>query len=237
MDFNPHDVVLYVDEHLLAIDKPAGLPVLPDGYHPEAPYVRSVFEPLFGRLWTVHRLDRGTSGVLLLARSAAAHRALNTQFEKRQIDKRYHALIVGSPEWDELTTDMPLLANADRQHRTRVDARLGKPAVTELRILERLGGYTLIEAAPHTGRTHQIRAHLAALGLPIAGDKLYGGGEGLSLPRAGATRLARMALHAWSLELEHPATGERVKFQARYPADLEEMVRYLKFFITDYGER
>jgi RluA family pseudouridine synthase len=233
MDINPQDLVLYLDEHLLVIDKPAGLPVLPDGYHPEAPYVRSVFEPLFGRLWTVHRLDRGTSGVLLLARSAAAHRELNTLFEKRQVEKRYHALVVGSPAWDAITADMPLLADGDRQHRTRVDARLGKPAVTELHVLERLGGYTLIEAAPHTGRTHQIRSHLAALALPIAGDKLYGGGETLSLPRAGAPRLERIALHAWSLEIDHPATRARARFQAPYPADLKEMVEYLRLLISD----
>jgi tRNA pseudouridine32 synthase/23S rRNA pseudouridine746 synthase len=233
MDFNPQDLVLYLDDHLLAIDKPPGLPVLPDGYHPEAPYVRSVLEPLYGRLWTVHRLDRGTSGLLVLARSTAAHRALNTQFEQRQTVKRYHALVRGSPPWDEHTADMPLLADGDRHHRTRVDARLGKPAVTGLRVLERLGAFTLIEASPQTGRTHQIRAHLAALELPIAGDTLYGGGGGIAFPPAGAPRLERMALHAWSLEIVHPATGERLRLQAPYPADLEAVLEYLRAANSD----
>jgi RluA family pseudouridine synthase len=166
--------------------------------------------------------------VLVLARSAAAHRALNAQFEQRQTGKRYHALALGSPAWDEHTADMPLLADGDRQHRTRVDARLGKPAVTGLRVLQRLGAYTLIEAVPQTGRTHQIRAHLAALELPIAGDALYGGGEGIAFSQAEAPRLERMALHAWSLEIAHPATGERLRFQAPYPEDLEEIVKYLR---------
>src|SRR5512136_520643 len=104
---DPPVPILYIDDVLLVIDKPAGLPSLPDGYNPATPHVRSLLEPIFGRVWFVHRLDRDTSGVLLLARSAAAHRILNTQFDQRQVKKVYHALVYGSPDWVAKTVDLP----------------------------------------------------------------------------------------------------------------------------------
>src|SRR4030042_5892431 len=166
--------LLFSDEALLVINKPAGLSTLPDGYNPTLPHIKSVLERQFGALWIVHRLDKDTSGVLLLARSAQAHRALNTQFEQHRVSKLYHALVVGNPEWQEQTVSLPLRPNGDRQHRTVLDAQAGKPAVTHLKVLERYGNYCLLEAVPETGRTHQIRAHLYALGLSLIGDKLYG---------------------------------------------------------------
>ena len=188
----------------MVIDKPAGLHTLPDGYDANLPYVRGMLEPEHGRLWIVHRLDRETNGVLVLARTAEAHRALNTQFEQHQVRKIYHALVVGSPDWKETTVRLPLRTNVGHRHRTAVGPQRGKPAVTHLRVLERFEGTTLVEAAPETGRTHQIRAHLAALGYPIVGDELYGAGPSP----------AGLSLHALSLEITHPVTGERMKFEA-----------------------
>jgi 23S rRNA-/tRNA-specific pseudouridylate synthase len=127
-------------------------------------------EQEYGRLWIVHRLDRETSGVLLLARSAEAHRLLNTQFEQHLVSKIYHALVIGSPDWQKKTISLPLRPNGDRHHRTVVDRDKGKPAVTRLNVMERFDHYCLVEAIPETGRTHQIRAHLSALGLYIMGD-------------------------------------------------------------------
>lgn len=199
--------ILHLDEDLLVIDKPAGLHTLPDGYDPSLPHVRGLLELEYGRLWIVHRLDRETSGVLVLARSAEAHRSLNTQFEQHQVRKIYRALVEGNPEWQEFTVRLPLRANVGHRHRTTVDSYRGKPAVTHLRILERSEATTLIEASPETGRTHQIRAHLAALGYPIVGDELYGG----SLSPNG------LHLHALSLEITHPVTGQRMKFAAENP--------------------
>jgi RluA family pseudouridine synthase len=201
--------ILFVDETLLVIDKPAGLHTLPDGYDPGLPHVRGLLEPQYGQLWIVHRLDRETSGVLVLARSAEAHRALNTQFEQHLVHKVYHARVMGIPAWKEKTVDLPLRTNAGHRHRTIVDAQHGKPAVTHLRVLERFEASALVEASPETGRTHQIRAHLAALGHPIVGDALYGGGVSPT----------GLFLHARSLQVTHPLSGGRLKFTAEYPQE------------------
>ena len=221
------NLVLWSDETLLVVNKPAGLPTLPDGYDPTAPYLGGILTPTFGRLWVVHRLDRHTSGVVVFARTSQAHRLLNSQFEGRQVSKVYHALVVGNPDWAEKTVQEPLLANGDRRHRTIVDAQKGKTAETSFRVLEQFGGYALIEAVPHTGRTHQIRAHLAFLGFPVVADKLYGGGLE-QLP------LERTALHASRLTINHPTSGERIAFEAPYPEDFRAALDQLRIH---HGER
>ena len=137
--------ILYQDEALLVGDKPAGLPTLVDGYQPDAPYLVGLLKARFEALWVVHRLDRETSGVMVLARSAEAHRSLNTQFEQRQAHKLYHALAIGAPEWDETTVTLPLRPNGDRRHRTLIDPRLGKPAATRLRVIERYAAAAWVE--------------------------------------------------------------------------------------------
>lgn len=230
-------VVLYEDESLLAVNKPAGLPSLPDGYDSSLPHLKSILEPMYGRLWIVHRLDRDTSGLILLARSAAAHRSLNTQFENRQVHKCYHALVCACPPWQEKSTALPLRSNGDRRHRTIVDQHFGKPAVTDFAVLKRLGSYCLLEALPKTGRTHQIRAHLAVLGLPVLGDSLYGGQPALYLSmlkpgfqpgvHSECALIERCALHARSLEFFHPLIGTLMRLEAPYPKDFNAALRML----------
>jgi RluA family pseudouridine synthase len=238
MELDECSLVLYVDDNLVVVNKPAGLPVLPDGYQAGAPHLRSVLEPIYGRLWVVHRLDRETSGVVVLARSPQVHRALNTQFQERETIKIYHALVVGSPEWEERLVEAPLLPNGDRRHRSIIDPSRGKPAVTALRLLERFAGYALLETCPKTGRTHQIRAHLASLGTPIVADGLYGDGQGIYLStlkpgyRGGmageCALLGRLGLHAWSLAFVNPSNGEQLSFTAPYPRDFQAALRQLR---------
>jgi len=229
-------LVLWVDAAVLAINKPAGLPTLPDGYDREAAHVRSLLEPLYGRLWIVHRLDRETSGALVLGRSSRAHRDLNMQFDAHRVNKVYHALVVGEPPWESTTVDLALRPDAD--HRTRVDNEHGKPARTELRVLERFGMYSLVQATPLSGRTHQIRAHLSALGFPLLGDRLYGASKGLFLSDLqpgfhdqstdDPALIGRVGLHSWRLELGHPISGESLCFEAPYPEDFTGALQQLR---------
>ncbi len=238
--FSADGLVLWKDDALLVVNKPAGLPTLVDGYDSQAPYLLGVLKGAYNPLWVVHRLDRQTSGVIVFARTAEAHRSLNTQFEKHAASKTYHALVTGQPGWDEKTVKLPLRPDGDRRHRTVVDPRQGKPAETHLRLLERFKSHALVEAIPRTGRTHQIRVHLAALGHPIIADPLYGDGHSLSLSDIttgykveklpSRPLLERLGLHAWSLDLAHPVTAQALHFEAPYPKDFTAALHQLRKF-------
>ncbi len=212
--------VLWEDEAILVVNKPAGLLTIQDGYQPELPNLAEWLKFQYGRVWTVHRLDKDTSGVIVFARSPQAHRSLNLQFEARAVRKTYHALVEGAPEWESLLTDAPLRVNADRRHRTRVDAQRGKPASTSLRVLENFAFTCLVEAQPHSGYTHQVRAHLAALGLPLLGDTLYGSRE--------SEIIARPALHAARIGFQHPMSGADVTYETPYPEDFSAALIMLR---------
>lgn len=217
--------VLFEDESLLVIDKPAGVLSLPDGYDRDLPHLATLLAARYGRLWLVHRLDRDTSGVLVLARSAEAHHDLNDQFRERQVKKVYHALIAPLTGWDTISAEFPLRKNGDRQHRTVVDPQLGKPAKTDFEVLERFPQAALIAARPHTGYTHQIRAHLRALGCPILADDLYRLPDS---PTFAPPPIGRMALHAYSLSITHPLSGEALVFNAPQPADFMSAIALLR---------
>jgi RluA family pseudouridine synthase len=211
-------MVIYSDDSIVVVNKPAGVPVLPDGWEADAPYLVKQLEEQFGRLWVVHRLDKVTSGVMVFARTAAAHRSLNLQFERRETQKAYHAIVVGNPKWDEHTARHPLRINVGHSHRTAIDHSKGKPSETAFRVLEHFNGYALLAAVPHTGRTHQIRAHLSALGFPILADSLYGAPLTDMIPRP--------ALHAYSLEFKF---GEKpFSFSVPYPDDIQKALARLK---------
>lgn len=218
--------ILHEDEHLLVLDKPSGLPVLPDGWEKDAPYLVKMLEAEFGQIFIVHRLDKITSGVMVFARDAETHRDLNIQFENHQAEKIYHAILQGNPKWNEKTARHPLRANVGHKHRTMVDDKNGKPAETRFKVLKRYPASpeqgrdesALIEAQPMTGRTHQIRVHAYALGHPLLGDTLYGAEE--------TELIARPALHAHSLTLE--LNGERVTFKAPHPDDFRAALERLK---------
>ncbi len=210
--------VLYIDDSILVVNKPAGLPVLPDGWEKDAPYLVRELEHELGAdassgkvLWIVHRLDKSTSGVIVFARSSDAHRNLSRQFELHQADKIYRLILEGLPDWDEQVARYPLRVNVGHKHRTAVDPRDGKPAETRFEVLERFEANALSEAHPKTGRTHQIRAHAHAIGYPLLGDILYG---------AQPTGLIdRPALHSYRLTITHPVSGERQTYTASYPHD------------------
>jgi RluA family pseudouridine synthase len=220
--------ILYSDEALLVIDKPAGLPVLQDGWDRSAPYLVNILEEQSDKIFVVHRLDKVTSGVILFARSAEAHRKLNAQFEQHSPEKIYHAIVSGAPVWDEHTAKHPLRVDVGHQHRTAVDPKRGKAAETRFNVLKRYPAGTspersrgaLLEALPLTGRTHQIRAHLSALGFPILADQLYGAPS--------SELIGRPALHAYSLTIVHPESGKEITFSAPYPPDFATTLEKLQ---------
>lgn len=212
--------ILYHDSSVLAIIKPADLSVLPEGWDKDAPYLVKMLEEKYGKVWIIHRIDKITSGVVLFALTAEAHRSLNIQFEKHEVDKVYHALVNGIPKWEEKVTKFPLRVNVGHKHRTMVDDRNGVRSETRFRLLERYQESALVEASPMTGRTHQIRVHAYALGHPLLGDILYSAPE--------TKIIARPALHAFSLTFTHPETGKRTTVQAGYPEDFQNAVGHLR---------
>jgi RluA family pseudouridine synthase len=232
--------ILFEDHHILVVAKPAGLLTVPDRYVPDAPNLVTWLKRERSDVFVVHRLDRDTSGLVLLALTPDAHRVLSVQFTNRQVRKQYLALVDGSPAWDDRTLDLPLRADADRRHRTRVDPTGGKDARTHVTVVERFDSYALVQAVPETGRTHQIRVHLAEAGHPIVSDPLYGDGEPLFLssfkrrykPGRHEERplVGRTALHASELSFTHPATGEMTSYSAPLPRDMNAAVRQLARF-------
>ncbi|BDG07564.1 RluA family pseudouridine synthase [Anaeromyxobacter paludicola] len=217
---------ILIDAHLLAVAKPPGRIVIPGRGAPE-PTLQEELQAVHGRLWVVHRLDRGTSGLLLFARSAEAHRALSLAFEGRAVEKRYLALVRGLPPaaW---RSEAPIAAG--RKGRMKAVAEgdpRGKPSATGFRTLEPLPArpgsglpdLALVEALPETGRTHQIRVHLAAGGFPLAVDPAYGEDAPLRTA-AGEPVLSRTPLHAAGLRLAHPITGAELSLEAPLPPDL-----------------
>lgn len=211
---------VYADEAIIVVNKPANLSVLPEGWEKDAPYLVKMLEEQFDKIWVVHRIDKVTSGIVVFALTAEAHRSLNIQFEKHEVEKSYHALINGVPKWETKTTKFPLRVNVGHKHRTMVDDRNGVRSETRFKILERWQDSALVEAMPLTGRTHQIRVHAYAMGHPLLGDVLY------SAPETDV--IARPALHAYSLSFVHPETGKKVVFQADYPDDFRAAVNSLR---------
>ena len=236
--------ILHEDDDLVVLTKPAGVPSVHDGNRPDTPDLMALIESDFGHVWPVHRLDLETSGVMIFARDEKSHRILSEQFETRAIEKTYHALLVGNPPWTERDVDAPLAVDADRKHRTLIDAKEGKPSFTRFVVLERVlpksKGITLVEALPETGRTHQIRAHALSLGFPVVADVLYGNSKPIYLsalkrgyrPNMNEQEerplIGRVALHSLRLKLKHPTTGETLTFEAPYAKDFHATLNQLR---------
>lgn len=204
--------ILHEDAHLLVVDKACGLLTVP-GIGPEK--ADCLIARLQGR-WpgarVVHRLDRDTSGVLVVARDAATHRALSMQFERRETEKTYVALAAGHPPKDEGEIDLPIRKDLVNTPLQVIDFVHGRPSVTRWCVRERLDGppRTRFELTPVTGRSHQLRVHLLAIGHPILGDDLYAPPEARAMS-------ARLCLHAERLGFVHPATSSRVAFASPAP--------------------
>ncbi len=219
--------ILYEDDDVLAVDKPPGMVVHPAPGARRGTLVNALAHRYGAgagapeRAGIVHRLDRDTSGVLLVARTTAALEALARQFRERTVEKQYIAVVCGRLSGTSGIIDRPIGRHPRERKRMSVRTRRGRAAVTRWTVLERFAATTLVRLRPETGRTHQLRVHLAAAGHPIVGDAVYGG-------RRGDPAFPRQALHAQQIRFAHPRTGVAVTVRAPLPADLEGLLAALR---------
>jgi 23S rRNA pseudouridine1911/1915/1917 synthase len=244
----PQDIpldVLYEDDQVFVIDKPAGLVVHPGAGNPDGTLVNALLHrdpalSVLPRAGIVHRLDKDTSGVMVVARTLEAQTSLVEQLSAREVHRQYLAIVVGA-----LVSGGTANAPIDRHPRDRLKMAVredGRDAVTHFRLRERFRSHTALECRLETGRTHQIRVHMAHLKHPIVGDPLYGGP--LKLPKGATEELAaalrgfkRQALHAETLEFAHPVSGEPVRASAPVPADLKRLMDALRADTAEAAER
>ena len=226
----PPIALLYEDDVLVVVDKPAGVPaVAAPGWPAETCVHGRAAAAVGGRLWVVHRLDKDTSGALVFARSAAAHRALSLAFEHRQVSKLYQALVAGVPRQPRGVIEVPLHEARKGKARPAVAGEAGARAAQTGYDVRRVwrhqeAAVALLDTRPATGRHHQIRVHLRAIGVPILADAVYGRG---SHPLPDDHSCPRLALHAAALDLPHPDGARRVAVAAPWPADLAAVTAWL----------
>jgi 23S rRNA pseudouridine1911/1915/1917 synthase len=253
--------VLFEDDSIIVVDKPARMIVHPAKGHWEGT-LASALAHHFGALSTrggptrpgiVHRLDRDTSGVIVVAKNDQAHDALAAQFKSREVQKEYLAIVAGSMDRDRDVVDEPIGEHPTQREKKAIRRHdpAARPALSVFEVVERFNGYSMIRALPKTGRTHQIRIHLAHIKCPVLCDRLYGGRAKISelelIPRdkmgqdVGAVNdkplLDRQALHAHRLSIVHPITGERLQFEAAIPADIERTLEALRKWRSDPARR
>jgi tRNA pseudouridine32 synthase/23S rRNA pseudouridine746 synthase len=206
---SPYLDILYRDDHLVVLNKPSGLLSVPG----KAPEHFDSLQYRVQRVWpqaaVVHRLDMATSGVMVMALTKAAQRELNRQFQQRLTAKRYIALVQGQPQASSGSIELPLICDWPNRPKQKVCFEYGKPSLTHFRVLQRAADYSRLELEPVTGRSHQLRVHMQAIGHPILGDKFYA--------TAATPGAPRLQLHATELMLWHPESGEKLKFMAVCP--------------------
>jgi 23S rRNA pseudouridine1911/1915/1917 synthase len=210
--------IAWEDEHLLVVDKPAGVVVHPAPGHARGTLVHALLEHDVaggeeGRPGIVHRLDRDTSGLMVVARSHEAHERLRALVRRRELERHYRALVLGRPQSRRGRIEAPIGRDRRDPFKRSLDTATPRDATTHFEVVELLPRHALLDVRLETGRTHQIRVHLAAIDLPVAGDPVYG--------RARELGLERQFLHAARLAFEHPFTGERIDVESALPADLD----------------
>ena len=234
-----HPVILFKDEHIIAVNKPAELLVLPDRFDKDKICLLSLLKRRFDPLFVVHRLDRDTSGMIIFARNEIAHKSLNLLFENRMIEKKYLCLTDG--QWSSDCTVEIGIEKATGLNLMRASEK-GKEARTHFKVVERFNKWTLLEVSIETGRTHQIRVHAQYMGHPIVSDPIYNSGKALGIfdikSKAKGSHtdsrnlISRTALHAQSLTLVHPITAETLSLSAPLPKDMKATINQLRKWAT-----
>lgn len=233
--------ILLEDADIVVIDKSSGLLSIPDRFDPDLPSASGLLTKQYGEIFIVHRLDRETSGVMVFAKNAVAHRALNIQFEEHSARKRYEAVVDGVIVADSGTIDLPLAPHPKRKGTMHVAGAEGKPAVTHYTVLERFKNFTHVALDLETGRQHQIRVHCAAIGHPLCVDAVYGARPALLLssvkskykgPEDERPLMPRLSLHAESLTFVHPRSSQALTVRASLPRDLSALLKQLRKWNT-----
>ena len=221
--------ILHEDDNFIAVHKPAGLIVVDDRWDKGKITLRSLVESLCkgNKVWVVHRLDKETTGVILFAKNAEAHRFANSLFEQRGLLKEYHAIVKGTVQKDADVIDKPIKEDIYQPGRVIIHKQ-GKPSVTEIEVLERFRGFSYIKAVPQSGRMHQIRVHMAHIGHPLLGGPVYGKASKVLRPLLDSLQFLRQALHARELGFIHPVSGESMRFSSMLPADMEALLVELR---------
>ena len=229
--------VVFEDDDLLIVNKPAGLTVIPDRIHTERETVQSMLQKQFGKLFVVHRIDRWTSGIVCFARTEASHRNLSIQFQNHEVKKFYKAVVKGRLNQKTGTIEAPIAENNSRPGTMLINKR-GKDAISIYSVAEQFKHAALLTIEIKTGRTHQIRVHMESIGHPLLVDEIYGETPAFyfssikkkykqSVEQERPT-IARLTLHAFQLTLLHPTSKEEVSFTAPLPKDLETVLKLLR---------
>jgi RluA family pseudouridine synthase len=235
--------LIYEDENIAAVDKSSGIAVSPDRWDLSRERLDKLVEEFLGlqKIYMVHRIDRETSGLVVFAKNSETHKNLSMAFENRQIKKRYIAVVHGRSSWKETVCDLALVPNGNKQHLTIIDRFRGKKALTVFRLLRSAGNYSILEALPETGRIHQIRVHLAALGHSVVCDELYGNAKPVLLSAIKRTwrgdlleerpLLSRLGLHAAELFIPgYAGKGAEagLSLKTPLPKDMAALIRQME---------
>lgn len=242
MKVNNQVEYIYEDEHLIVISKPAGILTIPDRYDKNAPNLRAKLTRKYGKIFVVHRLDKGTSGVMVFLKTAEAHKALNQQFQDNEVEKLYHVVVSGIVIQDKINIDIPLIPDQAKLGQTKPAAK-GKESLTILKVLERYRIASLVECNLVTGRHHQIRVHCSAIGHPLLIDELYGNNNEFflsSIKRKYKLKkdsienpiISRVTMHSREISFDHPVSGEKMTFLAEYPRDFQALLQVLRKYCS-----
>ena len=231
--------LVHEDENIVALNKSSGIAVSPDRWDPSLERLDKLAAKALKiqKIYIVHRIDRDTSGLVIFAKNSETHKTLSAAFEARQIKKRYIVAVHGRPSWNETLCDLPLVPDGNKLHLTIIDKYRGKPSLTRFRLLGSAGNYSILEASPETGRTHQIRVHLVALGHPVVCDELYGKAKPVLLsaikrawrgdPLEERPLLSRLGLHAAELFIPGYA-GVGLALKAPLPRDMAALIHQME---------
>ena len=231
------NITIYEDEDIIILNKPSGILSIPHGFDQSIFNLYIELRNFYQSIWTVHRLDKDTSGILVFAKNPESHRNISLQFQNRNIKKKYFLLVHGTPVWETITLDLPLRVNSGKKHRTVIDQIKGKQALTSFQVLKKYQDFTFLSATPHTGYTHQIRSHICFSGFPICFDPLYtkphSGNHNFRKDAEDKNQLPqlpiqRLALHAYSITLLHPRTNSLITIKAKPSEDFILTLKYLR---------